>query len=268
VIDQRLSVSTIAWPPGEHDSAVALLLSLGVCAIEIAPFNCFGTWEIDDHRVREFKAHLDNAGMTCPAIQGIMFNVPGAHLFASSEARSVLTKHLIKIAKIAGGLGAKACVFGAPTLRDPGELESKRAFQIAVELFCSLAPAFASEGTALSFEPNAAVYACRFVTTTSEAIDLVTTINHPGVRLQIDTGTVFLEQEKPSVLTRAVEFAVHAHISEPGLAPVGQSGVDHSPLAKALADGGYKGSISIEMKSSPNWQENLKRAIAVAREHY
>ncbi|WFU38852.1 sugar phosphate isomerase/epimerase [Bradyrhizobium sp. CB82] len=266
--EQQLSVSNIAWPPGQHDSAVALLLSLGVRGIEIAPFNFFRTWEIDDKLLRDFKARLDDAGMICPAVQGIMFNVPSAHLFASTEARSVLQKHLVKIAKVAGVLRARACVFGAPKLRDPGALESDEAFQIAVELFSSLAPAFASEGTALSFEPNAAVYACRFVTTTSEAIDLVAAVNHPGVRLQIDTGTIFLERENPSVLTRAVEFAVHAHISEPGLAPVGQSGLDHSPLAKALADGGYNGSISIEMKSSSNWQENVKRAIAFAREHY
>jgi sugar phosphate isomerase/epimerase len=263
-----LALSNIAWPPDAHDEGIATLKSLDVTAVEIAPFNVFHTWDIGFDRVRDLRLRLDDAGITCPAMQGIVFNVTGAHLFRSAESRALLHAHLVTIARVAGVLGARACVFGAPKFRDPGGLQPEAAFASAAEFLRGIGPAFANEGSALAFEPNATAYACRFVTTTAEAIDLVCHVATPGIGLQIDTGTVFLEAEDPAVLTRAVPFAAHAHISEPALAPIGTSGLDHLPLACSLKAGGYEGSLSIEMKSTHGWREAIHNAVAFAREVY
>ena len=263
-----LSVSNIAWPPDAQYAAIEVLRSLGVASVEVAPFNVFGTWDIGLNRVRAFRDQLNEAGMVCSAMQGIVFNVSGAHLFQSTESRDRLCAHLERIARIAGVLGAKACVFGAPRLRDPGDLSREQAFDIATEFLRAVGPAFAAEGSVLAFEPNATAYGCRFVTTTTEAIDLVAHVASSGIGLQIDTGTVFLENEDPCVLSRAVPFAAHAHISEPGLAPIGTSSVDHGPLAHALAVGAYFGTISIEMKSTPEWRADMARAVTLARQLY
>jgi sugar phosphate isomerase/epimerase len=263
-----LALSNIAWPPDAHVEAIATLKSLDVTSVEIAPFNVFHTWDIGLDRVRDFRLRLDDAGITCLAMQGIVFNVAGAHLFRSAESRMLLHAHLLTIARVAGILGARACVFGGPKLRDPGSLQPGETFDCAAEFLRGIGPAFANEGSALAFEPNASAYACRFVTTTAEAIDLVCQVATPGIKLQIDTGTIFLEAEDPAVLTRAVQFAAHAHISEPALAPIGTSGVDHRPLALALKAGGYEGSISIEMKSTHAWREAIHKAVELAREVY
>jgi D-psicose/D-tagatose/L-ribulose 3-epimerase len=263
-----LSLSNIAWPPDAQDEAIATLKSLDVTAIEIAPFNVFHTWDVGLDRVRDLRLRLDDVGIACPAMQGIVFNVTGAHLFRSAESRLLLHAHLVTIARVAGVLGARACVFGAPKLRDPGDLQPEEAFDKAAEFLRWIGPAFANEGSVLAFEPNATAYACRFVTTTAEAIDLVSYVATPGIGLQIDTGTVFLEAEDPAILTRAVPYAAHAHISEPALAPIGTSGVDHRPLARSLKAGGYEGSISIEMKSTHAWREAIHKAVALTREVY
>lgn len=263
-----LSVSNIAWPADQQQQAIDLLKSMGVTGVEIAPFNVFQTWDVSLDRIREFKARLDHAGMACPAFQGILFNVPGAHLFQSDESRSALRNHLIKIARMAGILGAQACVFGAPKVRDPGELDPDRAFDMAAEFLRTVGPIFASENSNLAFEPNAAAYACRFIRKTSEAIKLVQQVATAGIQLQIDTGTVLMEEEPPDVLSLATPYAAHAHISEPNLAPVGSSGCDHTPLARALRAGGYAGTISIEMKCTPAWRDDVRNAVAFARKVY
>jgi len=263
-----LSVSNIAFPGAELASAIALLRRLGISAIEVAPSNVSGRWDVAASDLQAFRKRLADAGLNCPAMQGIVYNAPGAHLFASDEARETLYRHLAMIAKMAGVLGAKACVFGAPKLRDPGDLPPFEARAIAVDFFRRIGPAFADEGTTLAFEPNAAHYACRFITTTAEAIDLVEEIDTRGVGLQIDTGTLFLEQEDPQILTRAARHAAHAHVSEPDLAPLGTGGVDHRPVATALRASGYRGSLSIEMRDAADWQGVIANAVALVRRTY
>jgi D-psicose/D-tagatose/L-ribulose 3-epimerase len=264
----ELSVSNIAFPGAELDAAIALLRLLDISAIEVAPHNVFGRWDVPASDLQAFRKRLADAGLRCPAMQGIVYNVPGAHLFASPEARAALYRHLVTVAKMAGVLGARACVFGAPKLRDPGDLPPQEARALALHFFRRIGAVFASEGATLTFEPNAAHYACRFITTTAEAIDLVDEIGADGIGLQIDTGTLFLEHEDPQILIRAARHAAPAHVSEPDLAPLGIGGVDHRPVAAALRASGYSGSLSIEMRAAADWQAAITKAVTLVRGTY
>jgi sugar phosphate isomerase/epimerase len=265
---RTVGISNLAWPPEAWRDALRLVRDLGVGAIEVAPFGLFGGWDVRDDEVRALSDEIAGAGMTCSAMQGILYQAPHVHLFASTEARAALHAHLAKVARIAELLGAKACVFGAPRQRDPGSLTAAQAWDIAVDFFRAVAPVFADHGAAIAFEANARRYGCRFVVTTPEAVTLVAAVGHPGCGLQIDTGTLFLEHEDPQVLCAAAPLAVHAHVSEPDLAPIGSSGVDHAPVAAALRACGYAGSLSIEMKAVPEWRSAVARAVTLVRETY
>ena len=153
--------------------------------------------------------------MECVALQGILFGAEDVSLFGTRE-RGRLEAHLDHVAALAGLLGARACVFGAPKQRDPEGLGAGEAWEMALGGLRRIGPAFDAVGSALAFEANSSRYGCRFVTTTVEAIRLVQEASCPGVGLQIDTGTIFLEHEDPAVLLEAASLAVHAHVSEPG----------------------------------------------------
>jgi sugar phosphate isomerase/epimerase len=265
---RSLGISNLAWPPDAWRDALRLVRESGLDAIEVAPFDFFKTWDADDDAVRALRDEIAGAGMTCAAMQGILYQAPHVHLFTSTEARAALRAHLARVARFAELLGASACVFGAPKLRDPGELPAAQAWDIAVDFFRAVAPVFADYGAAIAFEANARLYGCRFVTTTREAVELVTAVDHPGCGLQIDTGTLFLEHEDPDVLRAAAPLAVHAHVSEPNLAPIGSSGVDHEPIAAALRASGYAGSLSIEMKAVPDWRAAVAGAVTLVRGAY
>ena len=263
-----LAASNIAWPHRDFARALELLPELGLTGMEIAPYNVFGTWDVADEDVRMLRSRIEGAGLICPALQGILFGVPGAALFESEESRHALAQHLEKVARMAGLLGASACVFGAPRQRDPGSLPSAEAREIAVDFLRSVAPAYADRGTSLAFEANATLYACRFVTTTKEAVDLVRAVDRPGIALQIDMGTIFLEGEDPLVLHDAAPLAAHAHVSEPNLQSLGSGGLDHRPLASALKASGYGGFLSIEMRSGEGWEAALEGAVRLLQENY
>jgi sugar phosphate isomerase/epimerase len=263
-----LAVSNIAWPHQDFPRALGLARELGLQGVEIAPFNVFGRWDVADEDVRELRSQIEGEGLVCPSLQGILFNVPDALLFASEESRAAMAVHLQKVARMAGLLGASACVFGAPRQRDPGTLAREEAWEIAVGFLRRMAPVFSDEGTALAFEANAAIYGCRFVTTTAEAVDLVRAVGTPGIALQIDMGTIFLEGEDPAVLHRAAPLAAHAHISEPHLRPVGSEQLDHGPTAAALKQSDYSGFISIEMRATEDWESAVRNAVALLEREY
>jgi sugar phosphate isomerase/epimerase len=259
-------ISNIAWPAEALEEALAMLPGIGCTAVEIAPFNVFGRWDDIAGDASRLRDRIEAHGLVCSALQGILYGVPEVALFTSEAGRSRLLRHLESVAALAGLLGAKACVFGAPKQRDPGDLPATKAWDIAVDALRQIAPAFAAQGSALAFEANASRYNCRFVTTTAEAVRLVQEVDTAGIGLQIDTGTLFLEAEPPDVLTMAAPFAVHAHISEPDLQTLG--GVDHAPIAAALRDSGYAGSLSVEMRQVEAWRSAVPAAARFVRAAY
>lgn len=261
-------VSNIAWPADQWTNAIGVLCAHKVTEVEIAPFNVWKRWDVSDEEIRTLRSEINDSGLACTALQGLLFGVPNVHLFASDESRRELFTHLQKIARMAETLGAKACVFGAPKQRDPGELPAADAWNTAVDFFRRAAKVFADHGSAIAFEANARLYGCRFIVTTREAASFVVEVDHVGCGLQIDTGTMFLEAEDPSILSQAASVAIHAHISEPGLVPIGTAGTNHKALAAALSNSGYAGSLSIEMAAAHDWGAELEKSILFARATY
>jgi sugar phosphate isomerase/epimerase len=264
-----LAVSNIAWPAGALEEALDLLPGLGVSGVEIAPFNVFGRWNNIGDDARRLRGQVEARGLRIVALQGILFNAPEVHLFASAASREALRRHLDDVAALAGVLGAGACVLGAPRQRDPGGMAPAEAWAVARDFLRGAGPAFAAAGSALAFEPNARRYNCRFVTGTAEAAQLVAEVATPGIGLQIDTGTIFLEEENPvEALRAAAPVAVHAHLSEPDLRPVEGTGLNHEAVAAALHGSGYGGVLSIEMRAAPDWRAALRTAVELARRTY
>jgi D-psicose/D-tagatose/L-ribulose 3-epimerase len=264
-----LSISNIAWPADADTAALDLVAELGFQGVEIAPGKVFGdiaTASLDE--VRTYRDRLEARGLGVPALQAIFHGVSGAHLFNSEATRARMGEHLRRVAAVAGALGAGACVFGAPALRDPGPLPLDEALAVATRFFRDIAPAFAAQRVALCFEANPPLYGCRFVTATEDAFDLVNSIDAPGIALQLDTGTMFVNGEDPSIIARVFSRIGHVHVSEPGLAPIGSSRVDHKPIATALDDINYVGWVSIEMKTTSDWQSAVRSAHEIVQPLY
>ncbi|MBK1623971.1 hypothetical protein CKO32_10370 [Afifella marina DSM 2698] len=271
---ERRSISNIAWPIQEDIAALDLAAELGFDGVELAPAKALGPLDaVELGDVRRYRDGLAARGLSIPALQGILFGADDVHLFASDEARLRLAQRLDRVAELAAELGAGACVFGAPKLRDPGDLDAGEAWARAVEFFADIAPRFASRGTSLCFEANPPMYDCRFVTTTEEAMRLVKAVGEPGFALQLDFGTVFANGETAETVESAGRMACHCHVSEPGLVPLGageakSSSVDHAMTGAALVASGYEGWISVEMRAVEDWRGAMRRASAFIENYY
>jgi D-psicose/D-tagatose/L-ribulose 3-epimerase len=255
------AISNIAWPAEDDAEALDLVQAAGFAGIELAPAKSFGPWaDIALPQVRTEAAALAARGLKVIALQGLLFDVPGAKLFGSDAERAALSNHLGFVARIAGACGGVPCVFGAPGARDPGALAQEAALERAAEFFAGIAPLFAAEGSALCIEANPVEYQCHFVTNTSEAYELAGRVATPGFGLHIDAGAILLNREDPQFLLQAGLIAAHCHASAPHLVPIGNYAAAYPPLAAALRRAGYSGWVSVEMRTASNWRGAIRDA--------
>jgi D-psicose/D-tagatose/L-ribulose 3-epimerase len=255
-----ISISNLAWSNDDDSEALALAATTGFTGIELMPAKAFGSWSVPEHTIDAYRRKVADAGLEIAALQGITFGIEGIHLFSSPEHRRRLADQMKRVADIAALLGAGACVFGAPGLRDPGKMSEKEALDIAASTFSDIALIFDACGTVLCFEPIPKSYGCRFVNTTTEACDLVRLVDHSAFRTQIDTGTIFANREPLASLVAAMPLAGHLHVSEPNLVPLGTLESDHGSVATVLADQKWNGWRSVEMKPSEDWRGSIGRA--------
>jgi sugar phosphate isomerase/epimerase len=224
----RLSISNIAWDTLEDEEVSKVLQTLSVTAIDIAPGKYFpnpstaSSREISDVRDIWRRRQLDIVGM-----QSLLFGLQGLNIFGPPEQREKLAEHLRHTCRIASALGATRLVFGSPRNRDRGEMNYTHAEDIALNFFAILGDIASSETVTICLEANPPSYGCNFITSTNEAITFVHKLNHPSIRLQLDTGTILANDEDPSLLFTTLSsnpnIVGHIHISEPQLVPPGDA---------------------------------------------
>jgi sugar phosphate isomerase/epimerase len=269
----KLAVSNIAWAPQEDDQAAELLRSAGVGAIEIAPTKywpapCAPTAE----SIKEVRSRWADRGMQIVALQSLLFGCPQLSIFGDASMRRATADYLRTILDIAHGLGAKALVFGSPKNRDRQERSFVAAIAEAAEFFRPLAQHAADLNCAIAFEPNPTQYGCNFCTTVAESLALLEAVDHPGLRLNLDIGIMHLNGEPmDETVRRALPWMAHIHLSEPNLATIGTADTPHALAARSLQSAGWRGYVSIEMRSQTGGQSNLaalRQALTVVSEYY
>jgi sugar phosphate isomerase/epimerase len=109
------------------------------------------------------------------------------------------------------------------------------------------------------------------MTTSSETAEVVRKIDHPAIRMQLDTGALAVNSEDPvTVLQDCAPLIGHIHASEPDLLPLGDGVADHAKVVAALKQYLPKHVVSIEMLAtkSESHEVSIERALTVAIHHY
>ncbi|MGB4100718.1 MAG: sugar phosphate isomerase/epimerase family protein [Alphaproteobacteria bacterium] len=264
-----LAISNILWPPDLDDAAHAAAKTAGADGIEVAPTHIAPWAELTPEKLRSFRRKLADTGLIIPSLQAILFDRPEAKLLADTAAYQIFADHIIMVAAYAADLGATKMVLGAPKNRRRTNLSVTEAMHLAAERLRPLAARVHAHGVALVLEPVPTDYGADFIHTAAEAAALVRSVNHPGLRLHLDTGALIIMQEDPAtIVAQHADILAHVHVSRPALAAVTEAlPLDHA-LATALAAARYRGWISIEISTKDNARECLQQAIAVTHAAY
>lgn len=268
----RISISNIAWDITEDEAVARLLRDQGVDAIDIAPakyFPCNDT--VTDQEITAVKDWWDARGITIVGMQALMFGTTGLNMFGTNESRSAMLSHLASICRIGSQLGASKLVFGSPRNRDLSGLEAHDATDRAVSFFRTLGDIAQTHGVEICLEPNPPSYGANFMIDSIETAHIINIVSHPSIRMQLDTGAMFINGEcPPEVIAKNSHLIGHIHLSEPQLLPLGDPNTDHGGIRDALVKYLPNHILTIEMLATSNEPHlaAIKRALAFATSTY
>ena len=246
----QISISNIAWDTADDALVAQILASLDVHHIDIAPGKYFpNPEEASDADIAAVRRTWEERGFALAGFQSLLFGTQGLNVFGSEEVRERMLDRLSHICRIAASLGARRLVFGSPKNRDRKGLSDAQALDMALAFFTRLGDLAQWFGVVICLEPNPEAYGANFLTNTIDARDFVAMIDHPGIRMQLDTGAMFMNNEPPETILKVRDWIGHVHISEPHLASLGESGVSHTHIGEAFkkAMGQTTDIVTIEM---------------------
>ena len=251
---RRLGVSNLAWRPGAamQGRALATLARHGAAGVEVAPTRIAAWDEIGPVPLAAFRGACAAEGLVVSSLQAIFYGCDDAALLGSAEAFGAMQEQVRRVAGIAAMLGAGVAVFGAPRHRLRGTMPREAAMRAATDRLGVLAGLAASGGVVLAIEPVPACYGADFLNHAHEVIELVRRIDHPGVRVHLDTAGVALAGDDPAAsIAAAGPLLAHYHMAEPKLGRFALPVLDHAAAARALDTLGYPGWVVIEMLAGP-----------------
>ncbi|RIL09481.1 MAG: sugar phosphate isomerase/epimerase [Proteobacteria bacterium] len=267
---KKIVLSNIAWEPAQNSDVIPVMHRYGVNAVEVAPAKINPNPSlITEQMAKDYRSFWNDRGIEIVSMQALLFGAPPTAIFEGPELQKAMINHFSQIFKIAGILGARRLVFGSPKNRLKGKLEMAQALDIATPFFRKLGDMAVQHGTMLCIEPNPPYYGCDFVTTSSEALELVKLVGSPGFGLHLDSGGMSIVGEDIcSALIATKDQIGHFHISEKDLAPLGNGSVNHEVFAQTLRAINYNGWLSIEMKCSADYLNDIESALALVTRTY
>jgi D-psicose/D-tagatose/L-ribulose 3-epimerase len=266
----KVSVCNIAWDHAELPFFLELLTKLGCHGIEIAPSRI---WEEPVNAPKEerkkIRELIQGASLETTGFHSLLYNRPDLYWFRDRSVWKKTTEYMKRLSELCFDLGGKTLILGSPKNRRLHDRNYEDCLQWAAEAFFEIAEDSAQYGTILCLEPLSP-QETDFISSSQEGYQLVQAVNHPHFQLHLDakaminSGENFLQTFlhcKPSLR--------HFHVGDPGLAPPGSTGFDHSVIGQALQQVQYDHYISIEMICPPeNAQNEVRRSVKYVQQCY
>ncbi len=268
----RISISNIAWDTAQDDAVSALLSRYHVDAIDIAPGKYFpDPKKASDSDITKVRKAWEARGIALVGMQSLLFGTQGLNVFGDSAVQHNMLDHLRAVMHIAAGLGIQPLVFGSPKNRDRQGLSDEQTRAMAREFFVKVGDIAQQEGVVICLEPNPECYGANFMIRSAETREMVQLINHPAIKMQLDTGAIAINSENvEQILEGHQNYIGHVHLSEPNLVPLGRSQVHHQHVATQLNRLLPGRVATIEMLTPQNESalSAIEEALAFVTRHY
>ena len=255
----KLAMSQIAWCEEDERAALEILREYGFSGLEIAPTRVAGSSPYQSaEKAAKFAAVVhDEFGLWICSMQSIWYGQQGSMFGPEREHLMDYTKQAVLFAEAAG---AGNIVFGNPKNR---VIPQGKSADDALSFFKEAGDFAAIHSTTVALEANPPVYGTNFMNTTAQAFAVQEKVASAGCCVNLDIGTMLINNEQIEVLAGKMRRVNHVHISEPELAMIAPRAL-HRELAQLLREEGYGGYVSVEMKSQP--LEEVRRAAAYLAE--
>jgi sugar phosphate isomerase/epimerase len=243
------AISNIALTAYDHGNQLKRLSDIGLKGLEVAPSRVWhDTWhDLRSSDISTYRQLVETSGLEIIGLHSLFYDHPELGLFKDVKARADTLDFMQHLSGICRDLGGTTLIYGGGRKR--GDLPLEDAFEEAISFFGELSNRIEDHGTVFCFEPLGPDDT-DFINTVSESIRIVTSINSPSLRVQLDAKALVENGDVgASVFDDAKPFLVHYHANEPGLGVLGSTGdVDHALLGTMLKAIDYEGYVSIEQR--------------------
>jgi sugar phosphate isomerase/epimerase len=268
----RIAISNLAWNVDQDPQIAELLKSKGVSAIDVAPGKYFSDIAgVSTEQVEAVRHWWNDRGIEITGMQSLLYGTTGLNVFGGEDARQAMLAHLDAICRIGKTLGATRLVFGSPKNRDRSGLSDEETRTVAEKFFRRLGDLAAGHGVVICLEPNPPCYGANFMIDSTETAEVVRWVDHPAIRMQLDTGAMTINSENAvEILQLHASLVGHIHLSEPNLIPLGDSDANHGIIAAALRQflPEHLGTIEMLATNGEAHEFSIARAVDAAQRYY
>lgn len=232
------------------EDACGFAARAGYDAIEIAPFTLANhvtdLTSADRNRVRDAAAR---AGLAISGIHWVLAKTEGMHLTAPDLAmRNRTAGYFVELVNFCADIGGRSIVVGSPKQRSLGDgITFEQGWAWATEVFRDAVRQAEVRHVTLCFEPLAPAET-NFINTAAEAVRFVGQFQSPAFKIILDVKAMCSEAKPiPQVIRESWPHFGYFHANDRNLKGPGFGEVDFVPIAAALREVGYDGTVSVEV---------------------
>lgn len=224
---------------------------IGYEGLEIAPFTLAPRiTDLSREDLRQVRRTVEDSGLQVIGLHWLLAKTEGLYLTSPDATQRMKTaNYLLALAEATHELGGRVMVFGSPKQRDllPG-VDYQQAFAYALEVFSTIMPEIGAMDVDFCLEPLARTET-NFLTSISQAVDLIQKVDHPNFKLHMD---VKAQSDDPDgsvteLIARYARDAGHFHAQDTNLLGPGMGEVDFEPILNSLVASGYDRWVSVEV---------------------
>ena len=230
--------------------AMAFAKRAGYDAIEIAPFTLANyVTDISPGRRLEIRETAKQVGIAISGIHWVLVQTEGFHLtHPDADVRERTANYYVELVNFCADIGGRFLINGSPKFRnllegvtlEQGRVWAREVLQPAVQVA-------EDRGVTFCFEPLAPSET-NFINTAADAISFAREFNSPAMSVILDVKAMSSEERPVADIIRASQdgFA-YFHANDANLKGPGFGDVDFHPIAAALREVGYDGTVSVEV---------------------
>jgi sugar phosphate isomerase/epimerase len=248
----------------------------GYQGVELAPFTIApAVTDVPAAQRAEIARLAAASGVEVIGLHWLLVGPEGMYITDPDPAvRARTTEYLKELMRFCGDVGGKVLVFGSPKQRNLKEgVSAGQAREWLIGAFAAALPVAEAAGVTLCLEPLPPPE-CDFIRTTTEALDVITAIDSPRLRLILDVKSMSGEsgltgESIPDIIRRVAPYVAHVQANDANLGYPGSGEIDFVPIFGALRDAGYDDYVSVEVFDFTPGPETIAReSIAYLRQSY
>ena len=232
------------------EDAMAYAKKAGYDAIEIAPFTIANyVTDIPKARRQEIRDAAARTGIAISGIHWVLVQAEGMYLnHPDAAVRTRTAKYFCDLVDFCADLGGKIIVVGSPKQRNVMDgVTPGQAWEWATNTFRDSVKHAEQRGVTICFEPLAPVET-NFINTAADGIRFVQQLNSSSFKIILDVKAMCSEAKPiPQIIRESWPHFAYFHANDRNLKGPGFGDVDFKPIAAALREVGYNGTISVEV---------------------